>query len=223
MLASADMPTDLPVLVLIAVAATAVAVAVLRRTAEQEAGGGRPASQAHRPGLIASAVDVVDASIGLYMIRRLLGRPTATRAEGRAERARLALAAAEEDARRASLAAPSVVAPTRLVVAGTAAEHAPRELRDRQAHPLTVAPQVPMWRRRPAAMPSQGVLAAAGLVALFFVAFGAAFAFWPRPAGSVLSATGTPEPSATSDVLSSTPIPPTRRRRPRRPPSRPRS
>src|SRR5687767_15321328 len=120
------MPTDLPVLVLIAVAATAVAVAVLRRTTERDEGNGNRASQAHRPGIMAGVVDIVDGSIGMYMIRRLMGRPTTTRADGRAERARVALAAAEEaEARRAGVAGPAIVAPTRLVVAGTAASHSP--------------------------------------------------------------------------------------------------
>ena len=75
------MPTDLPVLVLIAVAATAVAVAVLRRTAQHETGAVRPPSQAHRPGLLAGAMDTLDASIGMYLLRRILGRSTTTRAE----------------------------------------------------------------------------------------------------------------------------------------------
>jgi hypothetical protein len=199
------MPTDLPALVLIAVAAPAVAVAVLRRTAQHEAANGLPTSQAHRPGILAGAVDLVDASIGMYMIRRMLGRPTTTRAEGRAERARVALAAAEEAARRASVAGPSVVAPTRLIVAGTAASHSPRELRDRQAHPLAVTPPMPVWRRG-SAMSRQGRVVAAGLVGVLVVGFVGAFALWPRPGGGVLSATGTPAPSPTSDVPSSTPI-----------------
>ncbi|HUP54108.1 MAG TPA: hypothetical protein VM408_01270, partial [Methylomirabilota bacterium] len=200
------MPTDLPVLALIAVAATAVAVAVLRRTVEHE-GGGRTASQAHRPGLLAAAGDLVDASIGMYMLRRLLGRSTTTRAERRAERATGGLAATREEFRPAGrLNQPSVVAPTRLVVAGTAASHTPRDLRDRQAHPLTVAPPLPVWRRR-AALPPQGALAAVGLVAVLIVAFAAAFAFWPRPAGGVLSATATPGPDASSDVVAATTTP----------------
>ena len=197
------MPVDLPVLVVIAVAATVVAVAALRRTAERETGG-RPASQAHRPGVIASAVEVVDASIGAYLVRRMLGRSTTTRAEGRAERARVAMAADEEAARRAGVAGPSGVAPTRLIVAGTAASHPPQELRDRQAHPLTVAPPRPVWRRG-LVPPPTAAMAAAGLMALFVVAFAAAFTLWPRPAGGVLSGTGTPAPTPSADGL----LPPT--------------
>jgi len=194
---------DLPVLALIAVAATAVAVAMLRRTAEREGGSGARASHAHRPGILAGMTDIVDASIGMYLLRRMLGRPTTTRAESRAERARLTLAAADDDARRAADAGPAVVAPTRLVVAGTAASHSARERPDRQAHPVAGAAVVPVWWRR-SPVPRGGMLAAAGLVAVLV----AAIAIWPRPAGGVLSATGTPSPPSPSAGLpSDTPIP----------------
>src|ERR687898_347893 len=115
------MPADLPVLVLIAVAATAVAAAVLRRVAERDDPDLHPGSHAHRPGAFASAADIVDASIGMYMARRLLGRPTASRADGRAERAQIARAADEARGRKGGSTRPAAVAPTRLVVAGTAA------------------------------------------------------------------------------------------------------
>src|SRR6186997_2366932 len=157
------MPTDLPVLVLIAVAATAVAVAVLRRTAERDAEGAPRAPQAHRPGMIAAVTDVVDASIAMFLVRRSLGRPTTTRAENRAERARLALVAADEEARRASVAGHSG-APTRLVVAGTAASHSARDLPDRQAHPVTGMGVVPVAVGR-WPVPPEAVLAVVGLVA----------------------------------------------------------
>jgi hypothetical protein len=197
------MPTDLPVLALIAVAATAVAVAMLRRTVEREGGSGLRASQAHRPGILAGMADIVDASIGMYLLRRTLGRPTTTRAESRAERASLALAAADEDPRRTTDAGPAVVAPTRLVVAGTAASYSARDLPDRQAHPVAGTAVVPAWRRR-SPVPREGLLAAAGLVAVLV----AAIAIWPRPAGGVLSATGTPASlSPSAGQPSDTPTP----------------
>src|SRR5687768_15188932 len=107
---------DLPILLLIAVAAGGAALAAFLRTdtggTGAENGHGNRVSQAHRPGVLAGAADIVDASIGMYMVRKALGRPTTTRAEGRAERARVALAAAEEDRRRAGVLPPAVVAPT---------------------------------------------------------------------------------------------------------------
>ena len=198
------MPTDLPVLVLIAVAATAVAVAVLRRTSERDEGNGNRGSQAHRPGILAGFVDMVDASIGLYMVRRLLGRPTMTRADGRAERARVALATADEaEARRTRLAGLATVAPKRLVVAGTAASHSPQDRPTLQAHPVAVdGVSAPVWAR------GSSVPRAAAVVAVALVgAFAVAFAIWPRPVGGVLSSTGTPAPpSPTPDPPTSTPI-----------------
>src|SRR5688500_13064638 len=143
---------DLPILLLIAVTAGGAALAVFLRTDaggnETENGNRNRGSQAHRPGVLAGAADIVDASIGMYLARKALGRPTTTRAEGRAERARAALAAAEEDRRRAGVLPPAVVAPTRLVVAGTAASHSPRDKPDRQAHPVTPRTVVPVWTRR---------------------------------------------------------------------------
>ena len=59
----------------------------------------------------------------MYLVRRVLGRPTTTRAEGRAERARLAWPRPKRSAGARALAGPAAVAPTRLVVAGTAASH----------------------------------------------------------------------------------------------------
>ena len=198
------MSTELPILVLVAIVAVAAAWAVFRRTELGEAGNGHRVSQAHRPGFVAGLVDMVDVSIGLFMIRRLMGRSTASRADGRAERARLALAAAEEDdARRAGLVGPMNAAPTRLVVAGTAASHSARELRDRQAHPVAGQAVVPVWTSRARLSPA-GAMAALGLVAVTV----AAFAFWPRTEGDVLSATGTPAPpSPSADLATATPLP----------------
>jgi hypothetical protein len=177
------MPTDLPVLALIAVVAAAVAGAVVRRIGEREG-----ASQAHRRGFVAGLIDLLDASMGAFLLRRLSRRPTTTRAEARAERSRLALAGAVADARRAALLGPAVAAPTRLVVAGTAASHSPDDLLDRQAHPLTATTGVVVRSRW--SVSRGGALAAAGLAAVVV----AGLAVWPRNEGSVLSSTGTPAP-----------------------------
>jgi hypothetical protein len=179
------MPADLPVLALIAVVAAAVAGALLRRIGEREG-----ASQAHRPGFVAGLVDLLDASTGAFLLRRLARRPTMTRAEARAERSRLALAGAVADARRAALGGPAVAAPTRLVVAGTAASYSPDDFLDRQAHPLTGTTGV-VVRSRWSASRGGGVLAAASLVAVLVAGFG----LWSRNEGRVLSSTGTPAPS----------------------------
>src|SRR5688572_16603188 len=181
---------DLPILLLIAVVAGGAALAAFLRTEAgghgTELGNGNRVSQAHRPGVLAGAADIVDASIGMYLVRKALGRPTTTRAEGRAERARAALAAAEEDRRRAGVLPPAVVAPTRLVVAGTAASHSPQDLPDRQAHPVAARTVVPVWARR-APVSREAAFLAVGLVVVAV----AAFAIWPRNEGDVLSATGT--------------------------------
>lgn len=195
------MSTDLPILVLIAVVAIAVALAVFRRTEARGTGNDHRASHAHRPGMLAGFADIVDASIGMFLVRRLLGRSTVTRADGRAERARLALAA-EEDARRSVVVGPMTAPPTRLVVAGTAASHSDRDLPDRQAHPVAAQTVVPVWTPRARVSPV-GAMAAVGLVAVLV----AAFAIWPRTEGGVMSATGTPAPpSPTADLVSATPV-----------------
>ncbi len=152
---------------------------------------------------MASASDIVDASIVMFMFRRLLGRATTTRADGRAERARVALATVDEQARRTGLAGSVVVAPTRLVVAWTAASHSARDLPDRQAHPVAGEGAAgPVWRS-PVSLSRGGVVAGVALVAVLV----GGFALWPRPEGAVLSATGTSGPSPTADGPSSTPGP----------------
>jgi hypothetical protein len=184
---------DLPIVLLIAALAFGTALAVYLRT--------DATSQAHRRSVLEGAVGIVDASIAMYMVRKALGRPTSTRAERATERARLAILA-EADRRRAGAAGPAAVAPTRLVVAGTAASHSPRDLPDRQAHPVDGGPVVPIWARR-STVPREGVIALAGLAVVMI----AAFAIWPRDAGGVLSATGTPAASSPADAVSpSTPI-----------------
>jgi len=200
------MPLDPLVLALIAAVAVAAGVAVYRRTEERFSGNGHRAPQAHRRGIVGTFVDIVDASIAMHMIREALGRPTTTRAEGRAERARLALSAAEASARRARTMGPDIAAPTRLVVAGTAASHSPRDLPDRQAHPVVGKTTVAARSRVP--VTREGLLAAAGLMGVLVAGFVTAFALWPRVEGGVLSTTGTPAPpSPTLEVGASVPGP----------------
>ena len=194
------MPTDLPVLALIGIVAAAVALAVFDRT-----GAGSRTAQAHRRGPVGRFVDVLDASIAMYLVRQMLGQGTATRAEGRAERARQALAAAEEDARDASARRSAAIAPTRLVVAGTAASHTVRDLRDRQAHRLAAAAPEPVSRPS-VAVSRGGAIAAAGLAAVLIGGFIGGFLLWPRSEGAVLSATGTPGPSPSAELPSGTPV-----------------
>ena len=163
---------DLPIALLIAALAAGTGLAVYLRT--------DATSQAHRRNILEGAAGIVDASIAMYMVRKALGHPTSTRAERAAERARLAFLA-EAERRRAGASGPAAVAPTRLVVAGTAASHSPRDLPDRQAHPVDAGPVVPIWARR-STVPREGVVAIAGLVVVMI----AAFAIWPRDAGGVL-------------------------------------
>jgi hypothetical protein len=174
-------------------------VAVLDRT-----GASSRTAQAHRRGPVGRFVDVVDASIAMYLVRRALGQGTATRAEGRVERARQALAAADEDARRAGAGGSAAIAPTRLVVAGTASTHTVRDLRDRQAHRLAAAAPDPV-RRPSVGLSRGGALAAAGLSAVLIGGFIGGFILWPRSEGAVLSATGTPGPSPSAGLPSGTP------------------
>ena len=206
------MPLDPLVLALIAAVAVAAGVAVYRRTEERSSGSGsgggngHRAPQAHRRGIIGTFVDIVDASIAMHMIREALSRPTTTRAEGRAERARLALLAAEASARRTRTMGPDIAAPTRLVVAGTAASHSPRDLPDRQAHPVVGKTAVAARSRVPVGR--EGLLAAAGLMGVLVAGFVTAFALWPRVEGGVLSTTGTPAPPSPSlEVGASAPAP----------------
>ena len=182
-----------PVLLLIALAAVGTALAAYRRTDARvdERGPGERATHAHRPSPLAAFVDLVDASIGMHLVREALGRPTSTRAERRAERARQALAAADDLERRRAAGVPAVVAPTRLVVAGTAASHSGSDLPDRQAHPVKTQAVGGTWTsRRPVSREGAFVAMALLVVGL------AAFALWPRVDGGVLSTTGTPAPSS---------------------------
>jgi hypothetical protein len=190
------MPADLLVLALIGLVAAVVAWAVFDRT-----GADNRSAQAHPRGFLGRFADTIDASIAMFLVRRVLGQGTTTRADGRAERARLALAATEEDARREGTAGPAGVAPTRLVVAGTAASHTVRDLRDRQAHRLAGAAPAPVWRPS-VAVSRSGALAAAGIAAVVI----GGFVLWPRPEGAVLSATGTPGPSPTLDLSAASPV-----------------
>ena len=168
-------------------------------------------SQAHRKSALGTMFDLVDGSIGAYLLRQRLGRSTVTRAERRAEDARAeALKAADPARWRLTSARPRTAEPpTHLVVAGTAAPHSVRDLPRIQAHPLTVATTASTLGRRPTAGrrdPARlgGLVAATGLVVVLV----AAVAVWPRGDSGVLSTTGTPGasvvPVAPSDAPGAT-------------------
>lgn len=160
--------------------------------------------QAHRRGPLARFGALLDDSVGMFMLRQALGRPTSSRADQAARRARRAeeieAAVMAEAARRAAaMGRPAPVAPSRLVVAGTAAPHPDAEHRDRQAHPLPTPGVVPVWveraqlARRHRTRLWRDSAGAVGVLAV--VLFGATRFLGGAEAGDVLSATGTPGPT----------------------------
>lgn len=204
------MPTEL----LIILAGVALAVVVgwiaLHRSVPSAP---TPSGQAHRRGPLAAFGAVIDASVGMLMLRQALGRSSATRAERAAARFRAQAdaeeAAAVADAYAIRLAAaagrPVPTRPTHLVVAGTAAER-PGE-RGTHAHPVAPAaiaavaasPIVPAWavantRRR---LWRDSALAIGALAAVLI----GVIVVLPDDEGAVLSATGTPPASDDLVVL----------------------
>jgi hypothetical protein len=176
--------------------------------------------QAHRRGPLARFGAILDASVGMLMLRRALGRSTMTRADRAAARLQAETEAVEEqaiaDAYAARLAAaaggrPPASRPTRLVVAGTAAEAPRPEDRDRQAHPVGGVAVVPVIGR--ARLWRDGAIAVAVLAAVLV----GAIAILPGADGEVLPATGTPgtseapvaaSPVATADEPSASVVTP---------------
>ncbi|MGK2849554.1 MAG: hypothetical protein ACSLFN_01370, partial [Candidatus Limnocylindrales bacterium] len=165
--------------------------------------------QAHRRGPLARFGALLDDSVGMFMLRQALRRPTSSRADQAARRVRRAeeieIAVMAEAARRAAaLGRPAPVAPSRLVVAGTAAPHPDAEHQDRQAHPVPAVGVVPVWverahvARRHRARLWRDTAAAVGVLAI--VLFGATRLLGGAEAGDVLSATGTPGPAAGSSA-----------------------
>jgi hypothetical protein len=198
------MPTELLIILAGVVLAVVVGWIALHRSVPSAPA---PTGQAHRRGPLAAFGAVIDASVGMLMLRRALGRSTATRAERAAARFRAQAdaeeAAAVADAYAARLAAaagrPVATRPTHLVVAGTAAER--QGERGVHAHPVAPAaiaavvasPIVPAWavastRRR---LWRDSALA---IAALAVVLIGVILVL-PGDEGGVLSATGTPPSS----------------------------
>ncbi len=146
--------------------------------------------QAHRAGLLERLRDVVDRSVGLYLVRRLLGRPTdrmhrqplpALSAEEVAFRIGVPDAKHEPHARPMLLSevAPTVSTPVRAV---------------RPPARATLEPRGRLIRDTSAAL--------AGLAAVALLAV----AVWPpTPDGSVLSLTATPGPTAAAIVVTEAP------------------
>lgn len=149
-------------------------------------------------------LDVLDASVAMYLIRRGLGRSTITRRE------RL-VALAEEEATRAlarrigagSSAAdgssvPAPRTPRVIVVAGSGADRGPAARPAGAPAPLTIAATAAARPAPPPAAPRapgprvrlarDTAVALAGIAILVLVATGLA----PRPGGAVLDAVGTP-------------------------------
>lgn len=162
-------------------------------------------AQAHRRGPLARFGTLLDDSVGMFMLRQALGRPTSSRADQAARRARRAeeievAVMAEASRRAAALGRPAPVAPQRLVVAGTAAPAPDAEHRDRQAHPVPAVGVVPVWAeraqlaRRHRTRLWRDTAVAVGVLAV--VLFGATRFLGGSGAGNVLSATGTPDPTS---------------------------
>src|SRR6478752_4855384 len=177
--------------------AVAALVAIAVRFASRDEGGERRLPR------------VIDESVGMFAIRRALGRPTeaasdrdAARAEAEANAAAEAAARLHEDeiAYRIGVpGAPPPTLPSRFVVS-----KAPP-----QAHPIPpVAPVAtrpvagarPMARRGAAALPLQRRIAGVFTVLVVVLAAFAAQSLPRGPQGEVLSATGTPGPSGTPEA-----------------------
>jgi hypothetical protein len=167
------MPIELPVIIIVAVVALVAAAMVAQRAAEHadEQAGRPPAPGGTRRGPLGALLDLLDQSVAAYMIRSRLGLSTLTRPERQAEEQRASAMARADEIRRLRMGAPPAHAPTRLVVAGSTAQ-------------VAAAPRSTL---------SVELLAAAlGLAVVILVVIG----IWPRESGAVLSATGTPAPSA---------------------------
>lgn len=181
------MPTDL-VLVVIAIVAIATVLlgvgVIWRRRRHPDPG------QVHGAGPLEPLVNLIDASIAMYGIRRALDRPTTTRRDRRRASATQAaeLLAADEIAHRIGVpGAPIPMRPTRIVVAGTAASIDADSDRE-QAHPVAAAVVVgsgPSPRIRFARDTAVALLGVAVIVL-------AVTTLAPLQDGAVLEATGTP-------------------------------
>jgi hypothetical protein len=174
------MPIDPPIVVAIAVVALFVASTVAQRTgAHADAIAGRPrARNPDRRGLVGPVVDLVDRSVAAYTLRSRLGVSTLTREERRMADERAAAVARAEQIRAARSGPAPHFAPTRLVVAGTAAGSA--------------------RHRSSSIAPDRSTLSVELLAAVLslVVVIGVVIGIWPRERGAVLSATGVPSASS---------------------------
>jgi hypothetical protein len=174
------MPIDLPVIILIAIVALVVAATAAQRAGDHaDLKAGRPIEAAHRFGPFGAVVDVLDQSVAAYLVRSRLGRSTLTRPEREVEDQRAAAVAYADEIRRQRGGVPEAHAPKRLVVAGSPAAHA-------------AVAAAPMRSTLSVELLAAGL----GLAVVVLVVIG----IWPREdgTGAVLSATGTPAPSAVS-------------------------
>jgi hypothetical protein len=170
------MPIELPVIIVIAVVALVAAATVAQRAGEHadRKAGRPPAPGGPRRGPIGALLDLLDESVAAYMVRSRLGRSTLTRPERQTEEQRASAMARADEIRRLKMGAPPPHAPKRLIVAGSATAQA------------AAAPPVR------STLSVELLAAALGLAVVILVVIG----IWPRESGAVLSATGTPAPSA---------------------------
>ncbi len=182
-------------LAVLAVAALLL-LAALMNTVRRRRGGHRSTSvdaveQAHRAGLFERLRDIVDRSVGLYLVRRLLRRSTE-----RIERHRLPPLSAEEVAYRIGVAGATRQPHARPMVLTQVAPTV--------AAPVRVLPRAPArgtFEVRDRLIRDTGA-ALAGLAAVALLAV----AVWPpTPDHSVLSLATTPGPSAAAVVATEAP------------------
>lgn len=191
------MPTDWLAVAMIAIVALVVASTVGRRAGEHadRRAGRRTTAQAHRRGPVGAALDLVDASVAMYAVRRRLGLSTVTRAERRAEDARVAAIAQAESIRRQRLGLPPTAPPTRLLVSGATRSSLTDPPIMTRGVSIGVADRSRTLRIEVAA----AALALVGVLAIVA-------AIWPRDEGGVLSATGSPSgPTSPAPTLTTTP------------------
>ena len=148
--------------------------------------------------------DILDASIGMYLFRRLTGRGIAAEPSERPVDAAAILTQEELSHRIGVPGAPEPATPGRIIAAGAAATRpatagaaATSSPTDRAPAPILVAGNGPRGR-----MLRDGAVAFIVLsVAIVFVS-----TFWPRSDGAVLVATGTPGQTALA-IVEVTPSP----------------
>jgi hypothetical protein len=168
------MPLELIVLAFVLVAFVAIAARFMPR----DAAGGRRLPR------------IVDESVGMYVVRRALGRSTESASE-RAKTGPAELVSEDEIAYRIGVpGAPEPTVPTRFVVA----KAPPQAHKIPPVVPVTIRPVVGgrPQARRGGAVPLQRRVAALGTLAAVLLVALAALSLPRAPQEAVLSATGTP-------------------------------